>query len=194
MPELKLQNDDALLIVDVQNDFLPGGSLAVPEGDRVIVVLNACIGVFRARGLAVIATRDWHTPDHCSFLDAGGAWPPHCVAGTPGAGFAPDLTLPDDAIVVSKATTRERDAYSGFEGTDLDARLKSLGIARLFIGGLATDYCVFHTVCDALDCGYRVMLLEEACRAVDGQAGDGARAIREMNGRGAIPVRQEQLQ
>jgi len=142
----------------------------------------------------VIATRDWHTPDHCSFLDAGGTWPPHCVAGTRGAGFAPDLTLPDDVIVVSKATTRERDAYSGFEGTGLDARLKSLGITRLFIGGLATDYCVFHTVCDALNFGYRVMLLEDACRAVNVQAGDGARAIREMKGRGAIPVTQEQLQ
>ncbi len=138
------RNGDALLIVDVQNDFLPGGSLAVAEGDQVVGVLNDYIAVFSRQGLPVYATRDWHTPDHCSFQAQGGLWPPHCVADSPGAGFAPDLRLPEGSVtVISKGTRQDKDAYSGFEGSDLTERLRSAGIQRLFIGGLATDY-VLH--------------------------------------------------
>src|SRR5690606_1829889 len=114
---------DALVVVDVQNDFLPGGSLAVPDGAAVVPVLNAWLERFGALGLPVFATRCWHPPDHCSFRAQGGPWPPHCIAGTRGAEFAPDLALPPDAVVISKATRADRDAYSGFDGTDLGQRL-----------------------------------------------------------------------
>ncbi|MCS6787354.1 MAG: nicotinamidase [Thiobacillaceae bacterium] len=179
---------DALIIVDVQNDFLPGGALAVPQGDAVIAPLNRWIGRFAAAGLPIVATRDWHPADHCSFRTRGGPWPPHCIAGTPGAAFAPQLALPDSALVVSKATAREAEAYSGFAGTDLAARLRALGVKRLYIGGLATDYCVKNTVLDALKEGFAVVLLREATRAVEVQPGDGARAIAAMQAAGAQVV------
>jgi len=177
-----------LIVVDVQNDFLPGGALAVPGAEAVVPVLNQYIGHFARKGLPVFATRDWHPENHCSFREHGGPWPPHCVATTRGAEFAPDLSLPDSVIVISKGTDPERDAYSGFQGTDLDDRLKSLNIHRLFIGGLATDYCVLSTVRDALDKGYEVLLLKDAIRAVDVKPGDGERAIDEMLRLGAFPI------
>ena len=174
------QPGDALLIVDVQNDFLPGGSLAVSQGDAVVPVLNRYIDAFEAKGLPIIATRDWHPRAHCSFGEQGGPWPPHCVAGTHGAAFAAALRLPAVAMVISKATTPDKDAYSGFEGTDLDQRLRGIGIRRLFVGGLATDYCVLNTVRDSLRLGYAVCLLSDAIRAVDVQPGDGQRAEADM--------------
>jgi len=180
-----LQPGDALLIVDVQNDFLPGGSLAVPHGDEVVPVLNRAIGAFEAQGLPVYATRDWHPERHCSFRAQGGPWPPHCVAHTRGAEFAPALRLAPAATLISKATSADRDAYSGFEGTDLDRRLRAGGIRRLVVGGLATDYCVLNTVRDALQRGYEVMLLTDAIRPVDIQPGDGRRAEEEMARLGA---------
>ncbi|HZW26761.1 MAG TPA: isochorismatase family protein [Gallionella sp.] len=172
---------DALLIVDLQHDFLPGGSLAVPHGDEVLPVLERYLERFSS--LPVYATRDWHPPGHCSFREQGGPWPPHCIAGTHGAEFA--LQLPPSAVIVSKATRVEQDAYSGFEGTDLDARLRAANIRRLYVGGLATDYCVLNTVRDALKLGYRVMLLADSIRAVDVHPGDGARAEAEMLALGA---------
>lgn len=174
------QAGDALLLVDVQNDFLPGGSLAVPCGDEVLPVLNRYIGGFMAQDLPVYATRDWHPARHCSFRAQGGPWPPHCIADTHGAAFAAGLRLPPDATVISKATTEDQDAYSGFQGTDLDRRLRAANIRRLFVGGLATDYCVLNSVRDALQLGYAVMLLTDAIRAVDVQPGDGQRAEAEM--------------
>jgi nicotinamidase/pyrazinamidase len=179
---------DALLIVDVQNDFLPGGSLAVPRGDEVVPVLNQYAGVFGAHSLPVYATRDWHPQRHCSFHAQGGPWPPHCIADTHGAAFAATLTLPPDTTVISKATTPDEDAYSGFQKTDLDQRLRAAGIRRLFIGGLATDYCVLNTVRDARRLGYAVMLLTDAIRAVEVQPGDGKRAVAEMVGLGAQSI------
>ncbi|MCR4299465.1 MAG: isochorismatase family protein [Gallionella sp.] len=176
---------DALLIVDVQNDFLPGGSLAVPRGDEVVTVLNRYLDIFAMQNLPVYATRDWHPERHCSFRAQGGTWPPHCVAGTYGAEFAAALQLPPAAVIISKAAAAEQDAYSGFQGTGLDARLHAANIRRLFIGGLATDYCVLNTVRDALRLGYRVLLLGDAIRAVDVQPGDGLRAEEEMTGLGA---------
>ena len=176
---------DTLLVVDVQNDFLPGGSLAVPDGDAVVPVLNQCIALFGGKQLPIFASRDWHPADHCSFHAQGGPWPPHCVAGSTGAAFAPGLKLPTGTTVISKADSREHDAYSAFGGTDLDAQLTAAGIKRLFVGGLATDYCVLQTTLDALTLGYEVVLLSDAMRAVDVAPGDGSRALALMQNRGA---------
>jgi len=180
---LQPQPGDALLIVDVQNDFLPGGSLAVPRGDEVVPMLNRYLRAFQ--NLPVYATRDWHPAQHCSFRAQGGPWPPHCVAETRGAEFAAALQLPPSAVIISKATKVEHDAYSGFQDTDLDFLLHSTNIRRLFIGGLATDYCVLNTVRDAIGLGYKVLLLADAIRAVEVQPGDGLRAEAEMLGLGA---------
>lgn len=184
---------DACVIVDVQNDFLPGGKLAVPDGDEVIPVLNGYLERFARRHLPVFATRDWHPPDHCSFHAQGGSWPVHCVAGTMGAAFAPALKLPPDAVIISKATAADRERYSGFDGTDLEARLRARGVRRLFIGGLATDYCVLHTVRDALKLGFMVFLLHDAVRAVNVKDGDGPGAEAEMLRLGATPIESHQL-
>jgi len=190
---IRLQTGDALIAVDVQNDFLPGGSLAVPAGDAVVPAINRYVAAFAARALPVFATRDWHPPNHCSFKAQGGIWPPHCVAATRGAEFASGLALPPAAVIISKAATVEADAYSGFGGTDLAARLRAGGVTRLFIGGLATDYCVLNTVKDALAEGFEVLLLADAIRAVEVKAGDGARAQGEMQRLGARPIRYEDV-
>ncbi len=176
---------DALIVVDVQNDFLPGGALAVSDGDEVVPVMNAWAGRFRAAGCPVVYTRDWHPANHCSFAAQGGPWPPHCVRDSDGAAFAPGLDVPDDAIIVSKATTPSAEAYSGFQGTDLAEELRRLGVRRLTVGGLATDYCVLATVRDALAAGFEVTVATDAVRAVDVEAGDGERALAEMSEAGA---------
>lgn len=181
----RLRQGDALLIIDVQADFLPGGSLPVPNGDAVLAPLNKWIARFVAAGRPIFATQDWHPADHCSFRDQQGPWPPHCVAGTPGARIAGALALPAGAVRVAKATRRDADAYSGFSGTGLDRDLKQEAIRRLFVGGLATDYCVLQSVLDALRLGYEVVLLRDAVRAVDIRPGDGERAIAAMFGAGA---------
>jgi nicotinamidase/pyrazinamidase len=185
---LELRDGDALIVVDVQNDFLPGGSLAVPHGGEVVPILNRYIAEFHARRLPVVATRDWHPANHISFKARGGPWPPHCVPGTRGAEFAPGLRLPADAPIVSKAATPDDDSYSGFQGTDLAARLKRQNITRLFIGGLATDYCVLVTVKDAISNGFEVVLLQDAIRAVNVAPDDGAKAEAEMRRLGAQPA------
>lgn len=183
--KVTLQPGDALIVTDVQNDFLPGGALAVPHGDAVIAPLNRYIALFAAHKLPVIATRDWHPPGHCSFKEQGGPWPAHCIAGTSGAAFAENLHLPSDAIVVSKATEQDRDAYSAFSGTELGSRLKNMGVTRLFIGGLATDYCVLNSVLDALALGFQVKLLTDASRPVNVQPDDGTLAEQKMLAAGA---------
>lgn len=177
---------DALIVVDVQNDFLPAGALGVPAGDEVIPVLNEYMRHFMKRELPVFATRDWHPVEHCSFRAAGGPWPPHCIADTAGAQFPPSLALPASVHIISKATTREPDSYSGFAGTDLARCLHQVGVRRVFVGGLATDYCVLNTVKDALALGFATVLLSDAVRAVNVQAGDGDAAIAEMRQRGAL--------
>lgn len=177
---------DALIVVDVQKDFLPGGSLGVTDGDAVIEPLNRMIERFTAAGLPVVATRDWHPADHISFAARGGPWPPHCVQETAGARFDERLDLPPSARVVSKADSSDADAYSGFQGTDLDAHLRSLGVRRIFVGGLATDYCVLNTVLDARRAGYDVVLLTDAIAAVNVAPRDGEHAVAEMVAAGAV--------
>lgn len=181
---------DALLIVDVQNDFCPGGALAVPEGDRVVPVLNEYIEAFRSRGLPVYASRDWHPAETRHFEAGGGPWPPHCVAGSEGAAFHPELALPGEATVVSKGTDPTDDGYSAFEaeserGRELEDALRESGVRRLFVGGLATDYCVRASVLDAAREGFRPVVLLDAIRGIDVEAGDQAAALDEMLRAGA---------
>lgn len=182
---LPLGPGDALLLVDLQRDFMPGGALGVPDGDRVIAPANACIALFLGRGLPVIASRDWHPADHVSFPQRGGPWPVHCVAGSPGAAFDPRVALPAGIRVVSKATERDREAYSAFDGTWLRQELVAQGVRRLFIAGLATDYCVRATVHDALRLGLAAVVLRDAVCAVDVRPGDGDAALQEMADAGA---------
>ena len=176
---------DALIVVDVQNDFLPGGALPVTGGDQVIEPVNRSLLEFARRQLPVFATRDWHPRGHCSFREQGGPWPAHCIAGTYGASFPSQLHLPAGVHVVSKATRLEADAYSGFEGTDLAQQLRQLGCTRVFVGGLATDYCVRATVVDGRAAGFAVVVLTDAIRAVEARPGDGERALAEMRACGA---------
>jgi nicotinamidase/pyrazinamidase len=185
---MQLTETDALLIIDVQNDFLPGGALAVSGGNEIVPLLNRYIALFAQQRLPVIATRDWHPADHCSFVAQGGIWPAHCVANSEGAAFPALLALPPSTVCISKATNKRQDAYSAFDHTDLANRLHLLGTSRLFAGGLATDYCVLHSVIDALSLGFQVCLLMDAVRAVDARPDDGQDAIKAMLMRGAVPV------
>lgn len=186
--QIELGKGDALLVIDIQNDFLPGGSLAVPEGDQVIPALNGYIDQFSNRQLPVFATRDWHSSNHCSFIRQGGPWPEHCIADSKGAEFAADLHLPVSIHVISKGTDAEQDSYSGFANRTFKEQLDNAGVSRLFIGGLATDYCVLNTVRDALNFHYKVLLLTDAIRAVNVRRQDGENAINEMIQKGAIPI------
>jgi nicotinamidase/pyrazinamidase len=180
----------ALLIVDVQIDFCPGGSLAVPEGDAIIPVINRYIELFRKKGLPVIASRDWHPPVTGHFRQFGGLWPPHCVQGSEGARFHPRLKLSADATVISKGMDPKKDDYSAFQavteqGAPLPDLLDELGIERLYIGGLATDYCVRASALEGLKQGFSVTLLKDAVKGVDLKPGDSARALRELAKAGA---------
>lgn len=188
----------ALIVVDVQRDFCPGGALAVDEGDRVVGPLNAYIERFASAGLPVYATRDWHPEETVHFKAYGGAWPAHCVMDTPGAEFHPDLRLPDGVVIITKGTDPAQDSYSGFDGADpegreLEASLKASGVEALYVGGLATDYCVRATVIDGLKRGFHATLLIDAVRGVDVREDDSRRAVREMEEAGAKTVTLEVL-
>ncbi len=182
----RLGSNDAVIVVDVQNDFCPGGSLAVPDGDRVIPVLNLWIEQARRVGATVVLSRDWHPADHCSFVSQGGPWPVHCVQRTPGAEYHPELLTPATAIYVDKATDPDHDDFSDFAGTTLGDQLRRKGVRRLFVGGLALDYCVRATVLDGIAEGFDVHLLLGATRAVELAPGDGRRAIDRMRRAGAV--------
>ena len=185
---------DALVIVDVQNDFCPDGALGVKGGDQVVPVLNRYAERFAACGAPIFASRDWHPARTRHFKAYGGLWPPHCVQGTPGAEFHPRLELPERTTIISKGMDPETDAYSAFQaesedGTPFAAALAEHGIRRLFIGGLATDYCVKSTALDALKESFEVVVLEDGSRAVDVNPGDGDRALDEMRAAGARVAR-----
>ncbi len=183
---------DALIVVDVQNDFCPGGSLAVPEGHIVVPVLNEYMARAADAGIPIFASRDWH-PEHTRHFAAhGGPWPPHCVQGTPGAEFHPALRLPPGTVVVSKGMSAEDQGYSALEavlpdGQPLADALRARGVRHVYVGGLATDYCVRATVLDALKEGFATSVLVDASRPVDVQPGDGERALNEMLAAGAEP-------
>jgi nicotinamidase/pyrazinamidase len=162
-----LGRGDALLLVDVQNDFCPGGALPVEGGDAVVPVLNQWIRAARARGVPIYASQDWHPRGHPSFASCGGPWPVHCVQGSPGARFHAALELPEDAVVVAKGVRLDRDQLSAFDETGLAARLRADGIRRVFVGGLALDVCVRASIEDAIAAGFETYLLSEGARAVD---------------------------
>jgi len=188
MPELTLKPTDALLIVDVQNDFCPGGALAVHDGDAVVPVLNRWIEHARRPGAIIAASQDWHPPNHISFADRGGPWPVHCVQDTDGAALHSGLQLPDQTWRIRKGTDSELDQYSAFDGTGLAAHLHQHEVNRVFVGGLALDVCVRATVVDGLKAGFEVHLLRDATRAVDLEPGDGdgERAVEQMQQAGAV--------
>jgi len=177
---------DALLVVDVQNDFLPGGALGIAGGDAVVAPLNRLLAAWRTRGLPVYLTRDWHPPGHCSFAARGGPWPVHCVAGSSGAEFSPQLERAPGDVVVSKATQVDRDAYSALDGTQLAVELVRSGVRRIFVGGLATDYCVRATGLDARAANLDVVVLRDAVCAVNVHPDDGRKALSELAAAGAV--------
>ncbi|RDD60566.1 nicotinamidase [Ferruginivarius sediminum] len=165
-PRKELTQGDALLVVDVQNDFCPDGALPVPRGDEVVPVLNDWVAAAREAGAQVYASRDWHPRDHISFESQGGPWPVHCVQDTEGAAFHRDLKLPDDVIVVTKGTRFDQDQYSAFDQTGFAEELKRKGIGRVWIGGLAEDVCVRATALDARKQGFDVHVVLDATRAI----------------------------
>jgi nicotinamidase/pyrazinamidase len=186
--------DTALLLVDIQNDFCPGGSLAVPEGDHVVTVANKLIPRFKF----AVATQDWHPANHISFKARGGPWPPHCVQGTFGAEIHPGVDTKRVEAFVRKAFTPDQDAYSEFEGKTsdgltLDEVLSRRGIRTIYLTGLATDYCVKATALDGLKKGYDVYIVTDGIRAVEVNPGDGAKAIAEMAAAGAHLITSEQI-
>lgn len=183
-PAKLLQQGDALLIVDMQNDFCPGGALPVEGGHDVVPVINEWISAAQAAKVPVFASRDWHPVDHVSFKHRGGPWPVHCVQDTPGARFHPDLELPENAVLVSKGTRFDQDAYSAFENTGLGDYLKEHGIRRLWVGGLAQDVCVLDTVLTARGEGFEVRVIPEATRPVDREGGE--KALAKMREAGAV--------
>lgn len=181
---------DGLLLVDLQNDFCPGGALSVPEGDRIVPLANWYARLFERRGLPVFASRDWHPTVTTHFQAQGGVWPPHCVQNTRGAEFHAQLSLPEDTVILSKGMDPHEDAYSAFQaytddGIPLEDALREKGVERLFIAGLTTDYCVRTTTVDALNAGFQVVVLEDAVKGIELNPGDVARAFDEMEEHGA---------
>lgn len=188
-----MQGKAALIVVDVQNDFCPGGALGVKNGDAIIPVLNRYIDKFRAAGLPVIATRDWHPVKTTHFKEYGGAWPAHCIQDSRGAAFHADLHLPNDVILVSKGMAADEESYSAFHGkadsgTPLSTLLRELGIERIFVGGLATDYCVKYTALEGINQGFTVVVLGDAIRGVNLQPDDSERALLEVRDAGATKL------
>ena len=183
-PADRLEPGDALLVVDVQPDFCPGGALPVDEGDRVIPVLNAWLAAAREKKLPVYASRDWHPPEHPSFRPQGGPWPPHCVQDTPGSAYHPDLELPEDVIKICKGTRLDRDQYSAFDETGLAEHMRKRGVRRVWVGGLAEDVCVRASVLDGRRERFEMHVIAAATRPVEAEAG--REALLEMQRAGAV--------
>jgi len=181
---LDVTSKDALIATDIQMDFLPGGVLAVPDSDQVIPFLNDYIKMFKECKATIVASRDWHPANHMSFISQGGRWKPHCVQNTEGARFSPALKIPETVLIVSKATNPEKEAYSVFDGTGLAEHLGTDGIQRVFIGGLAADYCVLNSALDARKMGLETYVLIDATRGLNVKPGDVDRAFETMKQRG----------
>ena len=176
----------ALVVVDIQNDFCPGGALAVTNGDDVIQPANRLIGHFRRHGAPLFYTRDWHPANHCSFKDCGGPWPAHCVQGTPGAAFHGDLEVPDDAVILNKAWRPDSEDFSGKSSSELFPRLAQAAVRRIVLVGLATEYCIKATAHEARAEGFEVIVITDAIRPVNVRPGDEQRALDDMRARGVV--------
>jgi len=193
-----MKKNYALLIVDVQNDFCADGKLAVPEGDAIVPMLNLYISIFSRNKWPVFASRDWHPQKSAHFKNFGGQWPEHCIQDTPGAKFHPLLRLPQDALILSGGMDPDEDGYSAFQavdsrGNEFTHLLNTFSIKELFVGGLATDYCVKWSVLDALKFGFKVTLLTDAIKGVDLKPKDSEAAIEEMVRLGAKKMTFEKL-
>jgi nicotinamidase/pyrazinamidase len=193
-----LENNAALIIVDMQNDFCPGGALAVAGGDEIVPVINRYIGIFRERGYPIIASRDWHPSETRHFARFGGYWPEHCVQRTSGAVFRAGLLLPPHTLVFSKGMDPERDDYSALQATNGEGKpmtefLGKEGIRELYICGLATDYCVRETALEGLRLGFSITVLVDAVAGVDLLPGDSQRALAELKASGALFARVGEL-
>ncbi|MGD9656246.1 MAG: isochorismatase family protein [Methylocystis sp.] len=185
---MRLKPGDALILVDVQRDFCAGGALEIPDADRIVPLVNGLIVEADAAGVPIVASRDWHPPGHASFHEAGGPWPAHCVQGGEGAQFHPDLRLPERAIIVSKGEAPERDQLSAFDATGLADRLRSLGVRRVLIVGLALDVCVLETALDAALEGFETHLRLAGARAI---TREGARAAVEKMRKAHVVVEED---
>ena len=188
-----MKSQKALLIIDVQNDFCPGGTLGVPQAEKIIPAVNKYLKLFKKNKLPIFATRDWHPPKTRHFKDFGGAWPAHCIQNTRGAAFHPRLKLPKEAVLLYKGMDPQEDSYSAFQaedtsGMDFLSLLKRLKISELYVGGLATDYCVRSSVIDALKQKFKVRLLMDAVRGVDFKKGDSEKTVKEMITLGAKAI------
>lgn len=182
-PRSVYRDGDGLLVVDVQNDFCPGGALAIDGGDEVVPVLNDWIRLAAERGIPVYASRDWHPAHHVSFGEQGGPWPPHCIQDTQGAEFRSDLELPDDVVKITKGVRLDVDQNSAFDQTGLSTQLERDGVRRLWVGGLAQDVCVLATVLDGQKAGIQMHLIVEGTRPVTPEGGE--EAMRKMRDAGA---------
>ena len=190
---MKASRTKALIVVDVQRDFCPGGALPARDGNKIVRPLNRVIETFEKENLPIVFTRDWHPRNHISFKAYGGIWSPHCVKNTPGAKFHPELYIPRGAIVVNKATEPKQEAYSGFQGTNLATLLRTKGVKEVVIGGLATDYCVLNTAMDALENGYRATVISDCVKGVNVKRTDSATAFRRMSTRGVKTITSSRL-
>ncbi len=170
-----LEHGDALIVVDVQNDFCPGGALPIEEGDKIVPVINRWIETAVAKGVPIYASRDWHPLGHVSFRERGGPWPPHCIQDSDGARLHPDLKLPDSTIMVTKGIRFDQDQNSAFDQTGLAGRLRKDGIKRLWVTGLAEDVCVLATVLDGCKEGFEIVLIKNATRPITPEGGEKAR-------------------
>ncbi|SMO40622.1 nicotinamidase/pyrazinamidase [Balnearium lithotrophicum] len=188
---VSLTDRDALIVVDMQNDFMPWGSLPVPEADKIIPKVNKYIKLFFERGLPIFATRDWHPENHISFKVNGGKWPVHCVQWSRGADFAEGLEIPPETFIVNKGDRPELEAYSGFQGTVLNELLKERGIKRLFVCGVATEFCVKNTCIGGINLGYTVFLLNDAVKGIGEESSQ--RAVEELLRGGCIVLEKRDL-
>lgn len=179
---VKIESSDAFIMTDIQNDFCPGGALAVPEGDTIIQPVNSTARLFST----VVATQDWHPSDHCSFKQQGGPWPPHCIQNTWGSELHPLVDKKRIGFRIRKAQHRDRDAYSGFQETPLEEELKKRGVKRLFFSGLATDYCVKRTALDAIKRGFVAIVLTDLVRAINLRPNDEKKALEDMTEAGVL--------
>ena len=186
-----ITNIDALVVVDMQRDFMPGGALPVPKADTIVPKINDYVKLFFEKERPIFFTRDYHPKEHISFRSQGGAWPEHCVEGSEGAKFHPNLLIPmDNKFIISKGTSKDFDAYSGFQGTLLHDLLQERGIRRLFICGVATEYCVKNTLLGAIHLGYETFLLTDAIKGL----GRSKEAIEQMLRAGAVGVERGSLE